>query len=154
MTPKHIPVLTEEVVKALNLKAEGTYIDCTLGEGGHTRQILESTDLPVKILGFELDSTAIKSAKETLRIYSDQVVILNASYVELAKESVSLGVSKVDGVIFDLGLSSIQLDNLSRGFSFKSQSELNMSMGQTEITAKKVLNTYSCLLYTSDAADE
>lgn len=141
LTPKHIPVLTEEVVKALNLKAEGTYIDCTLGEGGHTLQILESTDLPVKILGFELDSTAIKAAKETLRIYSDQVVILNASYVELAKESVNLGVSKVDGVIFDLGLSSLQLGTLDRGFSFRSDSPLDMRFDQTqELDAWQVVN--------------
>lgn len=141
LTPKHIPVLTKEVVAALNLKAGGTYIDCTLGEGGHTHQILKSTDLPIKILGFEIDSRAIKSATETLQSYRNQVTIVNASYTDLVRESIKLGVANAEGVVFDLGLSSLQLGSTDRGFSFRSDSPLDMRFDQTqELDAWQVVN--------------
>jgi len=141
LTPKHIPVLTKEVVTALNLKAGGTYIDCTLGEGGHTHQILKSTDLPIHILGFEIDSSAIKSATETLQDYRNQVTIVKASYTDLVKESAELGVIKVEGVVFDLGLSSLQLGGSDRGFSFRSDSPLDMRFDQSQgLDAWQVVN--------------
>ena len=141
LSTKHIPVLTEEVVTALNLKASGTYIDCTLGEGGHTLQILESTDLPIKILGFEIDSKAIQSAKETLRNYRDQVTIVNASYIDLYRQTIQLGIMKVEGVVFDLGLSSLQLGGSDRGFSFRTESPLDMRFDQSqELDAWQIVN--------------
>ena len=141
LSPKHIPVLTEEVVTALNLKANGTYIDCTLGEGGHTLQILESTDLPIKILGFEIDSSAIQSATETLRNYHNQVTIVNASYIDLYRETIKLGITKIDGVVFDLGLSSLQLGSSDRGFSFRTESPLDMRFDQSqELDAWQIVN--------------
>ena len=141
MTPKHIPVLTEEVIIALNLKANGIYIDSTLGEGGHTRQILESTDMPISVIGFEVDSSAIKSAAKVLQDYNTQVTIVNASYIDIPKEIIKLGLNKVDGVVFDLGLSSLQLGSSDRGFSFRSESPLDMRFNQAqEIDAWQIVN--------------
>ena len=141
LTPKHIPVLTEEVIIALNLKANGIYIDSTLGEGGHTRQILESTDMPISVIGFEVDSSAIKSAAKVLQDYNTQVTIVNASYIDIPKEIIKLGLNKVDGVVFDLGLSSLQLGSSDRGFSFRSESPLDMRFNQAqEIDAWQIVN--------------
>lgn len=141
LTPKHIPVLTEEVIIALNLKANGIYIDSTLGEGGHTRQILESTDMPISVIGFEVDSSAIKSAAKVLQDYDTQVTIVNASYIDIPKEIIKLGLNKVDGVVFDLGLSSLQLGSSDRGFSFRSESPLDMRFNQAqEIDAWQIVN--------------
>ncbi len=141
LTPKHIPVLTKEVIIALNLKANGIYIDSTLGEGGHTRQILESTDMPISVIGFEVDSSAIKSAAKVLQDYNTQVTIVNASYIDIPKEIIKLGLNKVDGVVFDLGLSSLQLGSSDRGFSFRSESPLDMRFNQAqEIDAWQIVN--------------
>tara|TARA_Y100000590_G_scaffold366638_1_gene426103 strand:- start:10608 stop:11522 length:915 start_codon:yes stop_codon:yes gene_type:complete len=134
-------VLTEEVIIALNLKANGIYIDSTLGEGGHTRQILESTDMPISVIGFEVDSSAIKSATKVLQDYDTQVTIVNASYIDIPKEIIKLGLNKVDGVVFDLGLSSLQLGSSNRGFSFRSESPLDMRFNQAqEIDAWQIVN--------------
>ena len=141
LTPKHIPVLTKEVIVALNLKANGIYIDSTLGEGGHTRQILEATDMPISVIGFEVDSSAIKSAAKVLQDYDTQVTIVNASYIDIPKEIIKLGLNKVDGVVFDLGLSSLQLGSSDRGFSFRSESPLDMRFNQAqEIDAWQIVN--------------
>tara|TARA_Y100000817_G_C16856826_1_gene544341 strand:- start:1032 stop:1946 length:915 start_codon:yes stop_codon:yes gene_type:complete len=134
-------VLTKEVIIALNLKANGIYIDSTLGEGGHTRQILESTDMPISVIGFEVDSSAIKSAAKVLQDYNTQVTIVNASYIDIPKEIIKLGLNKVDGVVFDLGLSSLQLGSSDRGFSFRSESPLDMRFNQAqEIDAWQIVN--------------
>ncbi len=141
LTPTHIPVLTDEVINALNLKANGIYIDSTLGEGGHTHQILESTDMPISVIGFEIDSSAIKSAAKALANYSSQVTIVNASYIDIRREIIKLGLNTVNGVVFDLGLSSLQLASSDRGFSFRSEAPLDMRFDQAqEIDAWQVVN--------------
>ena len=112
-------------------------MDCTFGAGGYSKELLRFQE--TKVVGLDRDSHVIKFANKLKDNFKSRFVFHNKKFSNLDVVSTD----KFDAVIFDLGLSSIQLDNLSRGFSFKSKSELNMSMGQTEISAKEVLNTYS-----------
>ena len=112
-------------------------MDCTFGAGGYSKELLKFRE--TKVVGLDRDSHVIKFANKLKDNFKSRFVFHNQKFSRLDNVSPN----KFDAVIFDLGLSSIQLDNLSRGFSFKSKSELNMSMGQTEISAKEVLNTYS-----------
>ena len=134
---KHLPVLIDEVLKLCNPKNGGNFMDCTFGAGGYSKELLKFHQ--TKVVALDRDKHVIGLANKLKRNFKSRFVFYNKKFSNLDLFSTN----KFDAVIFDLGLSSIQLDDLSRGFSFKSQSELNMSMGQTEITAKKVLNTYS-----------
>ncbi len=134
---KHLPVMIDEVIKICNPKNGGNFMDCTFGAGGYSKELLRFQE--TKVVGLDRDSHVIKFANKLKDNFKSRFVFHNKKFSNLDVVSTD----KFDAVIFDLGLSSIQLDNLSRGFSFKSKSELNMSMGQTEISAKEVLNTYS-----------
>ena len=134
---KHLPVMIDEVIKICNPKNGGNFMDCTFGAGGYSKELLKFRE--TKVVGLDRDSHVIKFANKLKDNFKSRFVFHNQKFSRLDNVSPN----KFDAVIFDLGLSSIQLDNLSRGFSFKSKSELNMSMGQTEISAKEVLNTYS-----------
>ena len=134
---KHLPVMMDEVLKICNPKNGGNFMDCTFGGGGYSKELLKFQE--TKVVALDRDNKVLKFANSLKDNFHSRFIFYNKKFSKLDIVSTN----KFDAVIFDLGLSSIQLDNLSRGFSFKSKSELNMSMGQTEISAKKVLNTYS-----------
>lgn len=134
---KHLPVMIDEVLKICNPKNGGNYMDCTFGAGGYSRELLKFHE--TKVVALDRDKHVIGLANKLKGDFESRFVFYNKRFSNLDL----ITKNKFDAVIFDLGLSSIQLDDLSRGFSFKSQSELNMSMGLTEISAKKVLNSYS-----------
>lgn len=134
---KHLPVMIDEVIKICNPKNGGNFMDCTFGAGGYSKELLKFRS--TKVVAFDRDSHVIELANKLKDNFQSRFVFYNKKFSKIDLTSPN----KFDAVIFDLGLSSIQLDDLSRGFSFRSKSELNMSMGQTEISAKKVVNTYS-----------
>ncbi len=134
---KHLPVMINEVIKICNPINGGNFMDCTFGAGGYSKEILKFQD--TKVVALDRDNQVIEIANKLKNKFQSRFIFHNKKFSKLDLVSTS----KFDAVIFDLGLSSIQLDDLSRGFSFKSKNELNMSMGQTERSAKKILNTYS-----------
>ena len=132
---KHLPVMIDEVLKICNPKNGGNFMDCTFGAGGYSKELLKFHE--TKVFALDRDKHVIGLANKLKGDFKSRFVFYNKKFSNLDL----ISTHKFDAVIFDLGLSSIQLDDLSRGFSFKSQSELDMSMGLTEISAKKVLNT-------------
>tara|TARA_B100001564_G_C20661613_1_gene681831 strand:+ start:450 stop:1457 length:1008 start_codon:yes stop_codon:yes gene_type:complete len=133
---KHLPVMINEVLEICNPKNGGSFIDCTFGAGGYSKEFLKFNN--TKVVAFDRDDNVIELASKLQNKFQSRFTFFNKKFSKLDVASTE----KFDAVIFDLGLSSVQLDDLSRGFSFKSKKELNMSMGQTERTAKTVLNTY------------
>ena len=137
---KHLPVMIDEVLEICNPQNGGNFMDCTFGAGGYSREFLKFQE--AKVVAYDRDNYVVDIAKKLKDKFQSRFTFHNKKFSKLDIASTK----KFDAVIFDLGLSSIQLDNLSRGFSFKSKDELNMVMGQTEISAKEVINTYSLSL--------
>lgn len=137
---KHIPVMLNEVVDALNIKPNGTYIDCTVGGGGHSYEIAKRLKNG-KLYCFDRDSEAIEASKDRLKEFTDKVEFIKANF----KDAPNLIHEKVDGILIDLGVSSHQIDEGERGFSFLHNGRLDMRMGQDEdiLTAYDIVNTYS-----------
>ncbi len=134
----HISVLYQEVLDALQVKENGRYIDGTLGAGGHTEGILQRGG---RVLAFDWDPEAIAFAREKLASYGDQIQFANASYAEMGTIAPRFGFEEVDGILMDLGLSSRQLDNPERGFSFRYEAPLDMRFNPTRgRTAADLLN--------------
>ena len=135
----HVPVLLNESVNGLSIKPEGTYIDLTFGGGGHSKLILEKLNLNGKLFSFDTDDTAIK--ENNLANNNFHLIKSNFKFFDLhIKER---GVSKVDGILADLGVSSHQIDNKKRGFSYMGDHKLDMRMSaQNEISAEQILNNY------------
>jgi 16S rRNA (cytosine1402-N4)-methyltransferase len=122
----HISVLGDEIIKYLDPKAGQNFIDCTLGGGGHSARILDLNGPKGKVLAFELDPRAIKAAKSRLKDYKDRIVIVRDSYAHLKDYIKKENLKPIQGIVFDLGLSSDQLDKADRGFSFKDHGSLDM----------------------------
>lgn len=142
MTLTHIPVLTNEVVCLLNPKPGGIYLDATVGAGGHSEAILK-TEPNAIIYGFDIDEEAIKIARKNLSRFLDSVKLYNVSYTKIPEILTSLNIKGVSGILADFGVSSIQLDNNSRGFSFQKDAPLDMRMDKrSQLTADVVVNTY------------
>jgi 16S rRNA (cytosine1402-N4)-methyltransferase len=140
----HTPILVAELIDLLKLKSGGIYIDCTLGAGGHTLAILKECS-DCLVIGLDIDPGALRLAKRRLFMYerSGRVRILRRSYVELPSVLEGLGIEKVDGIIADLGISSMQVDDPSRGFSFNRDGPLDMRMDPSlKKTAWNVVNEY------------
>ncbi len=140
----HTPVLVAEVVHFLNIKQDGIYVDCTLGAGGHTLALLERC-ARCRVIGLDIDPDALSLAKERLSVYerSGRVKILRESYTNITSILRSEGIERVDGLLADLGVSSMHLDNPSRGFSFKKDGPLDMRMNPSaDKTAYEVVNFY------------
>ena len=140
---KHIPVMLEECMELLNLaqRPAGVFVDGTLGGGGHTEQILERTT--GKVIGIDRDWDALRAAGARLSPFGERFVPLHGNYANIKTLLEQAGVDGMDGMLMDLGVSSYQLDNPERGFSFHNDAPLDMRMDQTaELTAEKVLNTY------------
>ena len=132
MNDVHVPVLAEEICHFLQPKPGGIYVDCTLGVGGTSLKILESSGNNAYILGLDRDPEAVAYAEKNLEPYRSLVKIYNGNYSHIVDFVHQAGFEKVDGVVFDLGVSSLQLDKPERGFSFSSDGPLDMRMNQTE----------------------
>lgn len=142
--PTHIPVLVEETIGALAVQPGGRYFDCTIGGGGHAAAILEHSSPGGQLLGIDADSEAIKAARARLKAYGQSVLLVNDNFANLQAIAIKYDFSPVHGILFDLGLSSLQLNGSGRGFSFQHDAPLDMrlSTGQ-QLTAADIINTYS-----------
>ena len=142
MYSDHFPVLLNEVVEMLVTDLEGTYIDCTLGFGGHSSAILKKINKKGFLIGLDLDPYALNKSREKLQEINDKRFSLHhCSYIEFPKILSELGVEKVDGFLFDLGISSYQIDSEHRGFSYMKSGPLDMRFNPEDgITAKEFLN--------------
>ena len=130
MGSRHIPVLVEEVISLLRCSPHQTFVDATLGGGGHASEILRRTEPDGMVIGMEWDEAAIRVARDTLRPFGDRVKFVQQNFVHLPEVLRSLRIEGVDGILVDLGLSSIQLEDAQRGFSLKSDGPLDMRMDQ------------------------
>lgn len=141
---KHISVLLDETIDGLDIKPDGIYVDGTLGGGGHSYEILRRLSPKGRLIGIDQDEEALKAAGERLKKFENQITLVRSNYCEIDKVLKELNVEKVDGILLDIGVSSYQLDNLERGFSYKSDAPLDMRMDtRQELTAADVVNTYS-----------
>lgn len=139
----HKSVLLEEAIQYLNLKEDAIIVDCTLGYGGHSSEILKRIPKG-HLYAFDQDEEAIASASKRLSEISSNFTIIKSNFVHLKEKLQELGITKVDGILFDLGVSSPQLDEDERGFSFHKDARLDMRMDQTQKKdAYQVINTYS-----------
>ena len=140
---KHYSVLLNEAVEGLDIKENGIYVDCTLGGAGHSLEILKRLKNG-KLYAFDQDNVALENAKNKLAEYSDKVVFIKSNFVNLKEKLAEYGVNEVDGVLYDLGVSSPQLDTPERGFSYNYDTKLDMRMDtDAKISAYEVVNEYS-----------
>jgi len=142
--PTHIPVLLNESIQSLAVKPGGRYIDCTVGGGGHASAILERSYPGGQLLGIDADPNTLELATRRLENYQDSTLLVNDNFVNLRDICTKHGFFPVHGILFDLGLSSIQLNGNGRGFSFQHDASLDMRLNPNQkLTAADILNTYS-----------
>ena len=125
---QHKSVLLQECIDALNIRPDGIYLDGTLGGAGHSSQIARRLTEGGRLIGVDRDRTALAAAKERLAPYADRVTLVHSNFAEIDAILDSLGIPAVDGMLFDLGVSSPQLDDASRGFSYMADAPLDMRM--------------------------
>lgn len=139
----HVSVLLEECLDALDIKPDGIYVDGTLGGAGHSSQIAARLTTG-RLIGIDRDPVALKAAGERLKPYKEHVSLVHSNFCEIAQVLQQLNISGVDGILLDLGVSSPQLDDAQRGFSYMADAPLDMRMnGQDALSAKDVVNTWS-----------
>ncbi|MFP3723784.1 16S rRNA (cytosine(1402)-N(4))-methyltransferase RsmH [Priestia filamentosa] len=140
---KHKTVLLEEAAEGLHIKPDGIYVDCTLGGAGHSEYILQQLSSEGHLIAFDQDDVALENAKEKLASYEGKVTFVKSNFRFLKEKLAELGVTKVDGVLFDLGVSSPQLDTPERGFSYHHDAPLDMRMDQqSKLSAFDVVNEW------------
>jgi len=138
----HVPVLCDEIVFWLQPRPNGCYVDCTVGVGGTSARILQSCGKTGQLIAIDCDPHAIELARETLKPYLEQISFHHGNFRDLVRILDSTGVGQVDGFLFDLGISSVQLADTTRGFSFQQDGPLDMRMNPSETTtAKDLVNT-------------
>lgn len=143
-TSSHTPVLLEETVQALAVQPGGRYIDCTVGGGGHAAAILDRSSPGGQLLGIDADPEAIKVARTRLEAHSGSSLFVNENFLNLQASCIRYDFFPVHGILFDLGLSSLQLGSPARGFSFQHEGPLDMRLSPAqELTAAEIVNTYS-----------
>ena len=139
---RHYSVMLKETIDLLDVKSDGIYVDGTLGRGGHSLEILKQLETG-HLYAFDLDLAAIEETKERLDEYKDKITYIHSNYRNIKKELKDLEVTKVDGIILDLGVSSPQFDDSDRGFSYRYDARLDMRMNQEQaISAYEVINDY------------
>lgn len=144
MTFQHSSVLLDECIEALNIKPDGIYVDCTLGGGGHSLEIAKRLSGGGTLIGIDRDSNALAHAGTVLDAFAERVRLVKGNSFDILSILDELGIDKVDGVLADLGVSSHQLDEPSRGFSYMHDAPLDMRMDETaEFSASNVVNGYS-----------
>jgi 16S rRNA (cytosine1402-N4)-methyltransferase len=140
----HTTVLLREAVDGLNIKSDGIYVDCTLGGAGHSKEIAQQLSSSGRLICFDQDTTAIEVAKERLKEYLPQVTFIHSNFRNLKSELESIGITGVDGILYDLGVSSPQLDTPERGFSYNHDAPLDMRMDmEAPLTAFNVVNEWA-----------
>ncbi|AHK40026.1 TPA: 16S rRNA (cytosine(1402)-N(4))-methyltransferase RsmH [Bacillus anthracis] len=140
----HVTVLLKETVDGLDIKPDGTYVDCTLGGGGHSSYLLSQLTEGGRLIAFDQDEIAIQNAKEKFSSYGEQFITVKSNFRYLSEKLQELGITEVDGILFDLGVSSPQLDTPERGFSYHHDAPLDMRMDQdAPLTAYDVVNSWS-----------
>ncbi|QQY80531.1 16S rRNA (cytosine1402-N4)-methyltransferase [Keratinibaculum paraultunense] len=140
---EHKPVLLKEAVEGLNIREDGIYVDGTVGGAGHSIEIVNKLTTG-KLIGIDQDINALNKAKDVLEDHLDKVILIHDNYVNIENILLNLGIEKVDGVLLDLGVSSHQLDERERGFSYQKDAPLDMRMDNTQkLSAWDVVNTYS-----------
>lgn len=140
---KHKPVLLNECIEGLNIKPDGIYVDGTLGGAGHSREILKKLSSNGLLIGIDRDEEALEAAKQNLKEF-DNVKYIHGNHDNINEILNKIGIDKVDGILLDLGVSSYQLDEKTRGFSYIGENELDMRMDKSqELTAKYIVNNYS-----------
>lgn len=141
---KHISVLLNESIDGLNIKKDGIYVDATLGRAGHSSHILSQLSNNGKLYCFDKDNDAMEFSRERLSAISPQFELIHADFKNIKEELAKRGISSVDGILFDLGVSSPQLDNGERGFSYNYDARLDMRMNKDDkLDAYTIVNTYS-----------
>lgn len=143
---RHKSVLLEETIESLAIKPDGIYVDGTLGGAGHGYEVCKRLSSKGRFIGIDQDTDAIKAATDKLSVFKDkvQIDIVKSNYHEISDVLISLGVEKVDGILLDIGVSSYQLDNAERGFTYKVDAPLDMRMDKSNpMTAKDIVNGYS-----------
>jgi 16S rRNA (cytosine1402-N4)-methyltransferase len=144
MTREHVPVLLREVVEALAVRPGGRYVDCTLGAGGHAEAILEAALPGGELLGIDLDPEALTAARERLAVFQKRVTFVEGNFSQVGDLCRERGFAPVQGILFDLGLSSLQLEEESRGFSFQREGPLDMRFSPRQgLTAADIVNAYT-----------
>lgn len=140
---EHIPVIATETIENLNIKSDGVYLDLTLGKGGHSKMILERLSYEGTLIALDQDKEAIEAAKENLKDFSN-VIFVNSNFEKINEVLRDLGFDYIDGALMDIGVSSYQIDNADRGFSYMKDGPLDMRMNQeNELTAEIIVNEYS-----------
>ncbi len=140
--PPHTPVMLREVLEWLRVKPDGTYIDATLGAGGHAEAIAGKLTSG-RLIGLDRDARALAMAQERLKIFGTKVTVVEAPFSRIAEVARELGIPPADGVLADLGVSSMQLDQAARGFSFREAGPLDMRMNaEDELTADEIVNRW------------
>ena len=141
---RHKSVLLEESIESLCIRPDGIYVDGTLGGGGHSYEICKRLSQKGRLIGIDQDEAAIKAAAGRLGEFKDRVTIVRSNYCDMRRVLGELGITSVDGVILDLGVSSYQLDEASRGFTYREDVPLDMRMDQRQtMTARDIVNEYS-----------
>ena len=141
---RHRSVLLEECIVNLKIRPDGIYVDGTLGGGGHSLEIVRRLNSGGRLIGFDQDAAAVEAAGKRLGPYAGKVSIIRSNYCNMRSELAKLGITSVDGVILDLGVSSYQLDDAGRGFSYREDAPLDMRMDQRQsLSARDVVNEYS-----------
>ena len=140
---KHKPVMLEECIQGLNIKDDGIYVDGTLGGAGHSKEIAKRLSDKGLLIGIDRDDEALKAAKENLNQFQN-VKFIKDNHDNIKQILTDIGIEKVDGILLDLGVSSYQLDERNRGFSYLGENELDMRMDKEQsLSAKEVVNTYT-----------
>lgn len=140
----HISVLKDETIAGLAINPSGTYVDCTVGGGGHSLEIVSQLSEGGALIAFDQDLDALAAAKDKLKDYADQVTFIHANFRNIEESLKKHGIDHVDGILFDLGVSSPQLDRGDRGFSYQHDAKLDMRMNQTsKLTAFEIVNHWS-----------
>ncbi|MEE0955568.1 MAG: 16S rRNA (cytosine(1402)-N(4))-methyltransferase RsmH [Eubacterium sp.] len=140
---RHKSVLLNEVIENLKIKEDGIYVDGTLGGGGHSYEILSRLSVKGRLIGIDQDADAIAAATKRLEKFQDRVTILRGNYRRMTQMLQDVGIEKVDGILLDLGVSSYQLDDAERGFTYRTDAPLDMRMDQRQaLTAEIIVNTY------------
>ena len=141
---KHQSVLLSECMESLNIRPDGIYVDGTLGGGGHSYEICRRLSDKGRLIGIDQDEAAIEAARARLGEFKDKVTIIRSNYSNMKAELTKLHITAVDGILLDLGVSSYQLDNAERGFTYREDAPLDMRMDQRqEMTARDIVNGYS-----------
>lgn len=140
----HVSVLLHEAVDELQVKPSGIYVDGTLGGGGHSYEICKRLDSEGRLIGIDQDAEALEAAKKRLGEFKDRITLVKSNYERTNEVLKKQGIEKVDGIILDLGVSSYQLDNAERGFSYREDAPLDMRMDREQtMSAKEIVNGYS-----------